>query len=153
MKKLELLLPPPVITLCSGLFMWLLAKLLPTLSLNWPYRTELGVLMILIGLAIGLSGVREVVKAKTTMNPKQPGDASRLVSSGIYKYSRNPMYLGLLCLLTAWLLYLSNPVSLIGILVFVLYITRFQIIPEERVLEEKFSGVFLSYKKQTRRWF
>lgn len=153
MQKLELFFPPPVITLVSGLLMWLLAKLLPTLTIAWPYRTELGVVIILLGLTIGLSGVREVIKAKTTMNPKQPGDASRLVSSGIYHYSRNPMYLGMLFLLIAWLLYLSNPASIVGLLFYILYMTRFQIIPEERWLEEKFGPEFLAYKKQTRRWF
>ena len=152
MKKFELLIPPPLIVLCSGLVMWLLAKALPSLSVAWPYSTQLGIMMTLIGLAIGLSGVQAVTKAKTTMNPKQPGDASQLVKSGIYKYSRNQMYLGLLFILIAWMIYLSNLASLLGIFAYIAYITRFQIIPEERYLEEKFSADYLSYKKQTRRW-
>lgn len=152
MKQLELLLPPPVVMLMSGLLMWLIAKALPSLTVSWLHNPLLAGLMILLGLGIGLSGVIAFLQSKTTANPKRPSEASKLVSTGIYRYSRNPMYLGMLCLLISWLFYLGNPLSILGIIVYMAYLTRFQIIPEERVLQEKFQDDFLDYTRRVRRW-
>jgi protein-S-isoprenylcysteine O-methyltransferase Ste14 len=81
-----------------------------------------------------------------------PENASALVTYGIYRLSRNPMYCGMAALLLAWAAYLQSPLSVLGIAVFVLYITQFQIKPEERTLEKLFGDAFLRYKSSVRRW-
>lgn len=152
MKQLELLLPPPVVMLISGLIMWLISKAFPALSVPWLHNPLLAGLMVLLGLGIGLSGIIAFLQSKTTANPKRPSETTKLVSNGIYRYSRNPMYLGMLCLLISWVFYLGNLLSILGIFIYIAYLTRFQIIPEERVLQEKFQNDFLDYTSRVRRW-
>ena len=138
--------------LLIGLMMWSFFKVFPALTLNWTYSAVAAVVMVLLGLVISLGGVVSFKRANTTMDPKHPDQASTLISSGIYRYSRNPMYLGVLFMLVGWGFYLANLLSILCILIFIGYITRFQIIPEERLLQEKFGSEFLSYKRRVRRW-
>lgn len=152
MKRLELLLPPPLIMLITGLIMWLVARLFPLVSFDWIRSPLLSTLLVLLGLVVGLSGIASFVRSKTTANPKQPSETSKLVRTGVYRYSRNPMYLGMLCFLISWGIYLSNILSIVCITIYIAYITRFQIMPEERVLHEKFQEDFISYKNKVRRW-
>ena len=152
MKQLGLLIPPPVIVLLSGLLMWLLAQFFPVLNGSWPANILISSLFVVIGLAIALNGIMTFKRGKTTVNPKRPIDTARLINTGIYRYSRNPMYLGMLFLLMAWAVQLGNIISIVGIIVYIAYMTRFQIMPEERALQAKFSDDFLEYKKQVRRW-
>ncbi len=86
------------------------------------------------------------------MNPIKPGAASSLVSSGVYRFTRNPMYLGLSVTLLGWAMFLSNPLALLAVPLFVLYINRFQIDPEERVLSSLFGAEYAAYKEKVRRW-
>ncbi|MER1941606.1 isoprenylcysteine carboxylmethyltransferase family protein [Castellaniella sp. FW104-16D08] len=152
MKRLELLIPPPLVMLLVGLIMWLLAQIFPSLAAAWLSDTLMAIVLAFLGLVIALAGVATFKRARTTIDPKRPTDASALVSSGIYRFSRNPMYLGVLLVLAGWAVYLGNLLSVLGLLVFVAYITRFQIIPEERLLHEKFGAAFLAYKDKVRRW-
>lgn len=152
MKQLELLLPPPVIALISGLMMWLIARLFPSMTVEWLYQPAIAALLVLLGLAVGLIGIAAFIRSKTTGNPKQPNKTTKLVRSGIYRLSRNPMYLGMLLMLIAWGMYLNNIASVICIITYIALITRLQIMPEERVLEEKFGEEYLSYKRKVRRW-
>ena len=82
----------------------------------------------------------------------KPEGTSSLVTSGIYRFTRNPMYVGLLFVLIAWAVFLSTPWLVIGPFVFVLYMNRFQIEPEERVLFRLFGTAFATYKGAVRRW-
>ena len=108
----------------------------------------LGALAILIGIwAVG-----QFRYTRTTINPHKPEAVSELVTSGLYRYSRNPMYLGLLLLLLAWGLYLREWLPFLWAAAFVWYMNRFQIAPEEEVLEAKFADAFESYRKKVRRW-
>lgn len=91
-------------------------------------------------------------QAGTTINPMSPDKSSYLVTSGIYRLSRNPMYVGLLLLLAAWGVYLANVVSFLGLPAFALYMNHFQIVPEEQVLQTKFADEFVAYKQRVRRW-
>ncbi|MGY6268693.1 methyltransferase family protein [Achromobacter denitrificans] len=152
MKQLELLIPPPVCTLAAAAAMWLLPAIFPALTLAPPGRLAGAVALGLLGLSISLTGVIAFRRANTTVDPKHPGKAARLVSSGIYRYSRNPMYLGLLIALGGWAVYLGNLLSALCVVVFAAYITRYQIIPEERLLERKFGAAFLAYRNTVRRW-
>ena len=91
-------------------------------------------------------------RARTTVNPLRPANSSALVTSGIYRHTRNPMYLGMATLLAAWATWLGTPWALFGIVAFVAWITRFQIIPEERVLANLFGADFAAYRARVRRW-
>lgn len=99
-----------------------------------------------------LPAVLEFYKHKTTVNPLKPQAASALVIKGVYKYSRNPMYLGMACLLAAWCVWLGNPINIVCLIGFIFYMNRFQILPEEKALEELFGEDFNQYKSQVRRW-
>lgn len=99
-----------------------------------------------------LAGLYEFQKAKTTFNPMTPDDASSVVTSGVYRVSRNPMYVGFLLLLIGWAIWLSHPLPFFLLPVFVLYMNRFQILPEERALSAKFGKAYDSYQQGVRRW-
>lgn len=152
MKQLELLIPPPLIMLLVGLIMWVLSKMFPALTVIWLQSTVAAAATALLGIVISLAGIVTFKQAHTTIDPKQPAQTSTLISSGVYRYSRNPMYLGVLLVLLGWAIYLGNLLSILGALIFVAYITRFQIIPEERLLREKFGDEFQFYKNKVRRW-
>ncbi|MER1967320.1 isoprenylcysteine carboxylmethyltransferase family protein [Castellaniella sp. GW247-6E4] len=152
MRRLELLVPPPLVMLMTGLLMWLLSKTFPVLTLSWPGGAMTGLVLSLLGVAISLAGVAAFKRAGTTIDPKHPVEATSLVSVGIYRYSRNPMYLGVLFVLVGWAFYLSHMLSALCVLFFIAYITRYQILPEERLLQEKFGVAFLTYKGRVRRW-
>jgi len=152
MKRLELLIPPPLVMLIIGLIMWLVSEIFPTLTVAWLHSVVAAVAIALLGIAVSLTGIATFRRARTTIDPKNPAEASSLINSGIYRYSRNPMYLGVLLVLVGWVFYLGNLLSILGIFIFIAYVTRFQIIPEERLLEEKFQAKFLSYKNNVRRW-
>ncbi|MBT4603874.1 MAG: isoprenylcysteine carboxylmethyltransferase family protein, partial [Bacteroidetes Order II. Incertae sedis bacterium] len=100
----------------------------------------------------GLSGVISFKKVGTTVHPMQPEKASALVTSGVYQVSRNPMYLGLLLGLISWGLYLSSLWAVACCVLFVAYMNRFQIAPEERAMEKRFGEDFNMYRQRTRRW-
>ena len=105
-----------------------------------------------IGVLIAVAGVWAFKQAKTTTNPVRPNAATSLVTSGIFRFTRNPMYLGLACLLITQAIYLSSPMSLIGVAGFIGYINQFQIKPEERAIGVIFGEEYVIYKSQVRRW-
>lgn len=152
MKRLELLIPPPLVMLLTGLLMWWVSTFSPALPLDWRYRVAAAASLGLLGLVISLAGVITFRRARTTMDPRHIQETSALVSSGVYRYSRNPMYVGILFVLIGWGVYLDSFVSILCTLLFVAYITRFQIIPEERWLRDKFGTDFQAYQDGTRRW-
>jgi protein-S-isoprenylcysteine O-methyltransferase Ste14 len=106
----------------------------------------------LAGIAFSAAGVLAFRRARTTVNPTRPEEATQLVRSGVYRITRNPMYVGLACLLVAWAVFLSSPWALLGPLAFVLYIGRFQIAPEERALAKLFGSDYSAYQAEVRRW-
>ncbi len=132
--------------------MWFIAQ--NTLQVAIPIETRivLAAVFVGIGLVFDASSILRFFKKKTTINPLKPSNTTQLVTTGIYSVSRNPMYLGLLLILMGWFFYLSAPISFLGIIFYLVYITVFQIIPEERILESIFGESFLTYKKKTRRW-
>ena len=152
MRFLELLIPPPIVGLIIAVGMWMVAHTVP--ALQWPqlFRVSAAVLVAVLGAGVALVGVVSFPRARTTVNPLKPASSSTLVSSGIYSFTRNPMYLGMALLLLAWAVYLSSVWAMVGPLLFALYITRFQILPEERVLDGLFGGQFAEYRKRVRRW-
>jgi protein-S-isoprenylcysteine O-methyltransferase Ste14 len=152
MHFLELKVPPPIVALLLAVMMWLTPHLAGTVEAPFAVRVALAVTVALVGLIISVLGVVEFKRAGTTLNPVRAGEASSLVSSGIYRFTRNPMYVGLFLQLLGWAVYLANPVSLVFLLVYVAYITRFQIKPEERILLGLFGEPYAAYMQRVRRW-
>lgn len=152
MRALENRIPPPIVTALFGLLMWLAARYTLGLDLANSVRLLLALLVLAIGVFCSVAGVLAFRQAQTTVNPLKPESASTLVHSGIYQYSRNPMYLGFALLLLAWACYLASPFALLGVLGFVLYMNRFQISPEERALATLFGSEYQAYQTQVRRW-
>jgi len=152
MDALELKVPPPVLALCLALLMWFTSLLVPSVVVPFGVRLVVALALVVIGQSIGISGIVSFRRARTTINPVKPSAASSLVTSGVYRVTRNPMYLGLLVTLVAWAVFLSNLVALLAAPLFVLYINRFQINPEERVLSSLFGAEYAVYKEKVRRW-
>ena len=152
MNSIELKIPPPIVFLIFSGIMWAISQAIPDVAISLEMKKIGFFLIILIAVATGAAGVYAFRKANTTVNPHRPDLSSSLVTSGIYRYTRNPMYLALALLLIAWAIYLSNVVSLLCVPGFIFYITRFQIIPEESKLTELFGQAFLDYQRQVRRW-
>ncbi len=152
MDSLELTIPPPAVMLATALAMWLLSILFPAFTLA-PLRSLTGAVLIgLAGVAISMAGIVSFRRAQTTMDPRRPAETSTLVTTGIYRMTRNPMYLGTLLVLIGWGVFLGNVAALVCAFVFVPYISRYQIQPEERLLQDKFGAEFTSYKARVRRW-
>ncbi|MGB2882614.1 methyltransferase family protein [Candidatus Aalborgicola defluviihabitans] len=141
-----------MIALICAALAWILAHLTPGLSYLVPARIPIIVLLVLIGLALDISGLMSFRKAKTTFNPLAPGRSKSIVQNGPYQFTRNPMYLGMFFNLLGLCVYFENPLTLVAVVVFVAYITRFQIIPEERILLAKFGDSYAQYTRSVRRW-
>lgn len=152
MKSLELAVPPPLVMVATALIMWLPAAIAPGLTLPALSVLPIAIIVAMIGVAISMAGIITFKRAHTTPDPRHPQEASMLVTYGIYRLSRNPMYLGIQLVLIAWGVFLGNVLSLLFAFAFGLYIHRFQIRPEERLLREKFGTHFTSYKGKVRAW-
>jgi len=150
---MKLKIPPLVVTLLFALLMYLLAKYLPMGYFDFFGRYYLIYFLFLLALIIGIVSLFQFFKSKTSIDPLVPSKVSKLVTSGLYQYSRNPMYLALLLLFLAWCLYLGNVFNTLLAAGFVFYMNTFQIIPEEEVLVNKFGKEFQKYCVMARRWF
>jgi protein-S-isoprenylcysteine O-methyltransferase Ste14 len=147
---LENRIPPPAIGLLAGAAMWGIARITPLVEV--PYLQQLALMAAVIGVGFVVAGILSFIRNKTTVNPLTPQKATSLVTSGVYRITRNPMYVGMLFILVSWGLFLSSAWALIGPLVFLLYMNRFQIEPEERALAALFGSDYSDYKKRVRRW-
>ena len=152
MKALELKIPPAAQFLLLVIGMWVAAKYVPSLAVDIPFRRALVVLFFCLSAFVAIPAIAAFRSAGTTVDPRYPDKASRLVVRGVFRYSRNPMYLGLLFLLIAWAVYLSNLVAFAGLPLFVLTMNRLQILPEEAAMEAEFGDEFRTYRESVRRW-
>lgn len=150
--NLELLVPPPLLFLATALLMWLVAVFTTFARIDIPARSIVGTTAFVLGVLIDVTGFLQFRRARTTINPMKIDTTSSLVTTGLYRLSRNPMYVGQVLVLFAWGVYLQNVVAFTLILVFIVWIDRFQIVPEERVLQAKFGRAFSAYKENVRRW-
>jgi protein-S-isoprenylcysteine O-methyltransferase Ste14 len=132
--------------------MWGLARFAPSLHSPFPGHIALAFVIGALGLLANIAGFLQFRRARTTVNPMKLEAVSALVTSGIFRWTRNPMYLGFALVLVAWAAYLANPLSLLGVAFLIAYLNRFQIAPEERVLERRFGDQFLAYRESVRRW-
>ncbi|WP_182033124.1 methyltransferase family protein [Vibrio diabolicus] len=152
MRKLELKVPPVAVFWLVILLMYGLTVLVPSLNISVPFvEVVVGGLTLLSGY-MGIAGVYEFHKVKTTVNPVKPDTASSVVRTGVFAFSRNPMYMALLLLIIAIGLWWQHLSVVLCSVVFVSYMNRFQIKPEERVLERLFGEEYVDYKNHVRRW-
>jgi protein-S-isoprenylcysteine O-methyltransferase Ste14 len=152
MNILELKIPPPVVALLVAAVMWGLSLQEPSLPLAPTVRQFLVAAIAISGVTFDLLGLLAFRRSRTTVNPMKPSKTSVLVTGGIFRFTRNPMYLGLAFLLAAWAVHLSMLWPFVGPVLFVIYIDRFQIGPEERVMESKFGDEYARYSGRVRRW-
>ena len=151
MAFLENRIPPPLVTLLCAMGMWLVASYKPMFDIEL-LGSYMVVLFVTLGILFGLLGTLAFHKAKTTVNPLKLELSSALVSSGIYKFTRNPMYLGLGLMLAAWAVTLASWWCFIFLIFYFIFMQQFQIIPEERALQKIFGDDFVNYKSRVRMW-
>ena len=142
--------PPPLVALTFGFLINHTKNIFPKIEVKNEFI--FGSFMIISGLIIILSAIILFKKYQTTITPLNPSNATKLITDGIYKFSRNPMYLGLLLVLVGISIILNLTGGFLFILLFILYINLFQIIPEENAMVDLFKDEFLEYKKNVRRW-
>lgn len=147
---MELKIPPVLALIIAALLMWLSAKWLPDTFL--PRLPLLALLLFSAGAGVIVAGIAAFKRVGTTINPLEPKQSSGIVSDGIYRFSRNPMYLGMVLILAGWALWLGHAIAWLGVAGFAAYIHRFQILPEERILSTKFGASYQTYCRHTRRW-
>ena len=149
---MSLRIPPLAQFVACALLSWVLTAYFPKLGLAWSGLVYLAAAFMSLGLGILTFSVVAFIRARTTVNPMAPDQAKHLVTSGLYRYSRNPMYLGLLCIVLGVALYLENVAAFLGPVLFVWLMTELQIKPEEQALQLKFGEAFADYRQKTRRW-
>ncbi len=152
MQALELKVPPVAVFLICAAGMWTLSRALPAAAIDLPYAWLGAVALAVPGGAIAIAGIVAFRRQSTTVDPMKPEAASSIVFGGVYRFTRNPMYLGVATILAAWSVYLANAIALMMLPLFVAYLSRFQIKPEERALLAKFGPDYADYMATVRRW-
>ena len=143
-------IPPPLLVLILVISNYFSSKKIDLILL--PNQDITSIIIFLIGMLILINPIFKFIKSKTTIDPIKFKKVNKLIASGIYKYSRNPMYLGLLMLVTSTSIFYLNIFSITTPFFFYYWINRFQIKREEIFLTKKFGKEYLLYKTKTRRW-
>ena len=144
--------PPAVQLFISALLMWIISIYADNFRFIFKFNNELALFCLIIGGTIIVFGIAAFRKAETTVNPLHPDKASSLVNMGIYQYTRNPMYFGLLLILFSIGFYLQNLASMFVLPIYVWFISKYQIIPEEEALHKLFGQDYINYQDRVRRW-
>lgn len=141
-----------IVAAVAGALIWLVAWAAPSLRVEFALRREAAVAFLIGGVVVAVAGVVSFRRARTTVNPLNPAAASALVVSGIYRVTRNPMYLGVLACLLGLVVWFGSAPALFVPAMFVAYIDRLQIVPEEAALRARFGAEFEAYCARVRRW-
>lgn len=150
---MKLKLPPVVVVLVFASLMYVLARFLPFGYFDFFGRRYLIIVLLLLAMCLGVFAMFQFFSSKTTIDPTAPVKATKLVTNGLFRFSRNPMYLALLLLLLAWGIWLGNAFNTLLAAGFVAYMNRYQIIPEEEALNTIFGKQYQQYCLKVRRWF
>ena len=143
-------IPPPILALVMIVLIYLSSFFIESTTFN--YQGSLSLLVLILGLACAIPSFKLFARYKTTISPLKPSDATALVTEGMYRYSRNPMYLGLLLLTIASTIWFGTWFGIIINILFIFLINFLQIIPEEEALLEIFGEEYEEYKNNVRRW-
>jgi protein-S-isoprenylcysteine O-methyltransferase Ste14 len=149
---MNLLLPPPVVLALIAAAMWGIDRELDTGRIAFTGQAPLAIALLAAGGGLMVAAVAAMFAARTTINPMKPARASKLVTGGVFRWSRNPIYLGDLLILAALAVWLGQIANLALLPAFVAYIGRFQILPEERALTARFGAEYAAYRARVRRW-
>ncbi len=149
---LTLRIPPVAVGLVLAPLGWLASYFTPQLRFDFAAKPAAALGLAFAGVAASVLGVVSFRRARTTVNPLRPQSATALVVGGIYRVTRNPMYLGFLLLLVAWAVWLGHPLALLTLPGFVIYMNEYQIRPEEAALQALFGSEFNAYRARVRRW-
>ena len=149
---LSLKVPPPVQAITFGVLMWVVARQVSAGQFQFELQLLVAILITIAGVALVVTSILEFRRASTTIDPFNPEEASSLVASGVFRFSRNPMYLSLLLVLIGWFIWLGSFYNLAVLALFVSYITAFQIKPEEAVMKSLFGEKYDQYRSRVRRW-
>jgi len=152
MTYLQLKIPPLLLVFIFAIMMWFSEPYLPKTNLDLSLLTFLFIVFLLLGSFIIVLGAIAFRRAHTTVNPTKPESSSALVKINIYRFTRNPMYLGMVFILFGWTCILDSPATILFILCFMLYMHYFQIKPEEKVLNDLFGDEYIQYCNKVRRW-
>lgn len=152
MSGLELRIAPDVVWLLTAALMWLSSALTRDIDIPIVARIVLVALCFFAGTALIVRVRVELDRAHTTWHPTEPERSTSLVTSGPFRFSRNPMYLGMWLILVGWAVVLESLPALALTILFVLYLTRFQIVPEERALLDTMGDEYRDYASRVRRW-
>ena len=152
MKQLELLVPPPVVMLVLVGLMWIIHRFAPVLHWHPGPESVLARLLLILALAVLGAASYQFWRHGTTIDPRNVDRSTSLITGGIFALSRNPIYLADAILLLAFAVWLGAGINLLLVALFVFYIHRFQIVPEERGLHDVFGGAYREYGKKVRRW-
>ncbi len=148
-KFLELKIPPLFLLISLGFIAWMLPR---HYVLESSYFLALSLFLFIAGGLVIIMAIIKFRIGKTTVDPRDPQRSKKLVVKGIYRFTRNPMYLGFLFWLVSFICFLGNVASLLTVPFFISYMNYFQIIPEERILLKKFGKEYSRYKHNVRRW-
>lgn len=132
--------------------MWAASQLIVSTQFEKGLLAPIAIPIFVAGLLLMAAAVASFIKARTTINPLRPANASQLITTGVFRYSRNPIYLADLLLLDAWALWLGNVINLLFLFIFIWYIQRYQIAREERALHQRFGDHYVAYCSKVRRW-
>ena len=150
--KLALKVPPPVQALICGILMWVADKQLPGGQLESAIQLPMAILFAISGIVLVVISMLAFRRASTTVDPFHPEETSHLVVDGVFRYSRNPMYVSLLLVLISWAIWLGSIYNVAVLALFVTYITFFQIKPEEEAMRFLFGESYEHYCEKIRRW-
>jgi protein-S-isoprenylcysteine O-methyltransferase Ste14 len=150
--NLEQKIPPLIVTIFAGILMYFISAYSNASTLVLSMNFEISLIFFVIGIMFAVAGVVSFKIHKTTVNPVKTDNVSTLVKTGIYKYTRNPMYVGMFMWLVGYGIYLSNPFNILPLGLFVYYMNMFQIKPEEAFLISAFGDDYINYKQSVRRW-
>jgi protein-S-isoprenylcysteine O-methyltransferase Ste14 len=152
MSRLELRIPPDAVWLALAVLMWPVSAFRPGFHVGPLARVLVALPLFVVAAALIASARLALARAGTTFSPVAPDRSSRLVVNGAYRFTRNPMYLGMLLALLALTAALASPLCLLLVAAFAALMDRLQIAPEERVLRARFGPAYEAYAGSVRRW-
>jgi protein-S-isoprenylcysteine O-methyltransferase Ste14 len=152
LHALDTRIPPPLVMALLAVLAWMGARCSPAFSFPLPFASAIAVVVAGAGVVLNVLPKLAFARARTTVNPLRPAAATHLVTSGVYRHSRNPMYLGHALILLGWGIHLHHAAGLLAVPAFVAYVSRFQVAPEERHLSARFADEYAAFCRRTPRW-
>ena len=149
---MDLLIPPPIVTALCAVMTWLVGRFVPLGGFEFPHQRLVAIGLLIAAALLMMVAAAQFLRARTTINPMRPGKASSLMTTGVFAFSRNPIYLADLLVLVGIATWIGHLVGFLPCILFVAYMNRFQIRPEESTLTALFGDDYRRYRERVRRW-